>query len=255
MDPLLITTRALHFAGALSLAGVLGFVVFIAGDLPPRLTRQLRIAAQLSAMLVLVTAPLWLILVAENMSADTLTVTIASFVPKTVLLDTRFGHALGLRFVLTLLLLPLMFIGTGPGGMGGGLKITTLVVLLATVASAVRGSDDVVLPFLRRRISPDVGRKAVAALILSIGLVGGVTIFICDLQPLPPLAVIFEVVSAFSTTGLSTGVTARLSTPGKLLITLLMFAGRIGPLTLALAISAQAISRAAKLPEERVLIG
>ncbi len=108
MDPLLITTRALHFTGALSLAGVLGFVVFIAGDLPPRLARQLRTVAQLSAALVLLTAPLWLIFVAENMSGDTLVTTIAAGVPKTVLLDTRFGHALGLRFVLTLVLLPLI---------------------------------------------------------------------------------------------------------------------------------------------------
>jgi putative copper export protein/mono/diheme cytochrome c family protein len=108
MDLLLITTRALHFTGALSLAGVLGFVVFIAGNLPPRLARQLRIVAQLSAAVVLLTAPLWLIFVAENMSADTLTTTITAGVPKIVLLDTRFGHALGLRFVLTLLLLPLI---------------------------------------------------------------------------------------------------------------------------------------------------
>lgn len=108
MDPLLITTRALHFAGSLSLLGVLGFAAFIARDPPPRLMRQLRIVAQLSAALLLISAPLWLILVAENMSADTLAVTISSGVPKTVLLDTQFGHALGLRFVLTLLLLPLV---------------------------------------------------------------------------------------------------------------------------------------------------
>jgi len=108
MDPLLIATRALHFAGSLSLLGVLGFAAFIARDPPPRLVRQLRLAAQLSAALLLITAPLWLIFVAENMSADTLAVTISSGVPKTVLLDTQFGHALGLRFVLTLLLLPLV---------------------------------------------------------------------------------------------------------------------------------------------------
>ena len=108
MDPLLIATRALHFAGALSLVGVLGFAAFIAVDPPPRLTRQLRIAAQLSAALLLLTAPLWLILAAESMSADTFAVTISGGVPKTVLLDTQFGHALGLRFVLTLLVLPLI---------------------------------------------------------------------------------------------------------------------------------------------------
>jgi putative copper resistance protein D len=108
MDPLLITTRALHFVGALSLAGVLGFVVFVAGELPPRLARQLQVMAWVSAAVVLLTAPLWLILVAASMSGDTLAATLAAGVPKTVLLDTQFGHALGLRFLLTLLVLPLI---------------------------------------------------------------------------------------------------------------------------------------------------
>jgi putative copper export protein/mono/diheme cytochrome c family protein len=130
MDPLLITTRALHFTGALSLAGVLGFVVFIAGDLPPRLVRQLRITAQLSAALVLVTAPLWLVLVAENMSADTLRITITSDVPKTVLLDTRFGHALGLRFAFTLLVPPLI------AQLGRRRMVDGIAALIATVAVA-----------------------------------------------------------------------------------------------------------------------
>jgi putative copper resistance protein D len=106
MDLLLIVTRTLQFASALSLAGVLGFVAFLAGDMPPLLAKQLRILARLSAALLLLTAPLWLILVAEDMSADTFAATIAGGVPKTVLFDTQFGNALGLRFVVTLLLLP-----------------------------------------------------------------------------------------------------------------------------------------------------
>ena len=108
MDPLLIATRALHFASALSLVGVLGFAALIGCDPPPRLARKLRITAQLSAALLLITAPLWLILVAEKISADTLALTISSGTPKTVALDTRFGHALCLRFILTVLLLPLI---------------------------------------------------------------------------------------------------------------------------------------------------
>ena len=108
MDPLLIAIRTLHFAGALSLLGVLGFAVLIARDPPPLRMQRLRIAARLSAGLMLITAPLWLILIGEQMSADTLALTVSSGVPKTVLLETQFGHALGLRFVLTLLLLPLI---------------------------------------------------------------------------------------------------------------------------------------------------
>ena len=129
MDPL-IATRALHFAGALSLVGVLGFAAFIAVDPPPRLTRQLRIAARLSAALLLLTAPLWLILIAESMSADTLAVTISSGVPKTMLFDTQFGHALGLRFVLTLLVLPLI------ARLGRRRRIDGVGVLVAAISVA-----------------------------------------------------------------------------------------------------------------------
>ena len=72
----------------------------------------------------------------------------------------------------------------------------------------------------------------------------------------PPLELIFEAFSAFSTVGLSTGVTPELSVAGKLLVALLMFVGRIGPLTLALAVASRASSASVlKLPQERVLIG
>ena len=130
MMDLLIATRALHFTGALSLVGVLGFAAFIAGAPQLRLVRQLRVAAQLSAALLLLTAPLWLILVAESMSADTLSVTISSGVPKTVLLSTQFGHALGLRFVLTLLLLPLI------ARLGRSRMLDGVAALLASISVA-----------------------------------------------------------------------------------------------------------------------
>jgi trk system potassium uptake protein TrkH len=69
------------------------------------------------------------------------------------------------------------------------------------------------------------------------------------------LALAFEVVSAFSTTGLSTGITPELGSAGKLVITAMMFIGRIGPLTLALAFALSARPRAIALPQERVMIG
>ncbi|HEY1503679.1 MAG TPA: copper homeostasis membrane protein CopD [Stellaceae bacterium] len=130
MDPLLIATRVLHFAGALSLVGVLGFAAFVA-DLPsPRLARQLRVAGRSSAALLLLTAPLWLILVAENMSAEALPATISHGVPRVVLLDTQFGRALGLRFVLTLVLLPLL------ARLGKDRVLDRAAVLLAAVSVA-----------------------------------------------------------------------------------------------------------------------
>lgn len=130
MDPLLIATRALHYAGALSLLGVLGFAALIARDPPPQLMRQLRIAAQLSAALVLITAPFWLVVVAEQMSADTLALTVSTGVPKIVALHTQFGHALCLRFVLTLLLLPMI------ARLGKGRVLDRMALLLAAVGVA-----------------------------------------------------------------------------------------------------------------------
>jgi putative copper export protein/mono/diheme cytochrome c family protein len=108
MDLPLVLARALHFAGALSLAGVLGFAALIVPEPSPRLARQLRIAAWVSAALLLLTAPFWLIVVGENMSGDTFVSSIAAHVPKIVLFETQFGRVLGLRFVLALSLLPLI---------------------------------------------------------------------------------------------------------------------------------------------------
>ena len=128
MDPLLIATRALHFGGALSLLGVVGFAALIACE-PPPLMRRLRMAAQLSAGAVLMTAPLWLTLVGAQMSADTLASAISSGVPQTVLLDTQFGHLIGLRCVLTLLLLPLLSrLGAGRMRDGAALLLAAAIV-------------------------------------------------------------------------------------------------------------------------------
>jgi trk system potassium uptake protein TrkH len=90
---------------------------------------------------------------------------------------------------------------------------------------------------------------------LSMSIVMTAFFLLLLLEAHPPLDLAFEAVSAFSTTGLSTGITPALSTPGKVLICVLMFIGRIGPLTLALALAAKAEHRAVTLPNERVLIG
>lgn len=145
-----------------------------------------------------------------------------------------------------------MFIGAGPGSTGGGIKVTTLAALFAGMKAELSAST----PRLMNRTLPDtVVRKAVGVAFLSLCIVVAAFFLLLLLEPHPPLFLMFEAVSAFSTTGLSTGITSALTTPGKLLIAVLMFAGRIGPLTLALALSDKVASRAVKLPEERVLIG
>jgi trk system potassium uptake protein len=145
-----------------------------------------------------------------------------------------------------------MFIGAAPGSTGGGIKVTTLVALF----SGLRAELGTAAPRLLDRALPDsVVRKAIGVALLSLTIVLVAFFALLLLERHPPLELAFEAVSAFSTTGLSTGITPKLSAPGKLLVAALMFAGRIGPLTLALALSTRSEASAVRLPEERVLIG
>jgi trk system potassium uptake protein TrkH len=145
-----------------------------------------------------------------------------------------------------------MFIGASPGSTGGGIKVTTLVALFAGLRAELTGRS----PHLLNRSLPElVIRKAMGVAFLSSCIVLGGFFLLLLFEDHPPLELAFEAVSAFGTTGLSTGITPSLSISGKLLITLLMFAGRIGPLTLASALSAKEESRGFELPRERVLIG
>lgn len=145
-----------------------------------------------------------------------------------------------------------MFVGAGPGSTGGGIKTTTLAVLLAGVRSELTGRP---ARLLNRVLPQAVIRRAISVAFLSMTLVALVFFLLLVLESQGPLDLAFEVVSAFSTTGLSTGVTPQLTGAGKVLITLTMFIGRIGPLTLALALARSAAARAVALPEEKVMIG
>jgi trk system potassium uptake protein TrkH len=159
-----------------------------------------------------------------------------------------------------LFLLVLMFIGGGPGGTAGGIKVTTFGVTVMALWATIRGVRE---PHVyRRRISGDaVARAFFISLIsfLSLNLVAGALLVI---EGTDLLRTLFESVSAFATVGLSTGVpgtplslSASFSEPGRLLICLLMFMGRIGPLTLAFALAARKAAPRVQYPEGRVLIG
>lgn len=145
-----------------------------------------------------------------------------------------------------------MFIGGSPGATAGGIKTTTLAVLFA----AFRGELRRVRARLFDRAVPEpVVQRAMGVAFLSTSLVVAIVFVLLLTEKHPPLAILFETVSAFSTTGLSTGITPMLSAPGKLLIIGTMLIGRVGPLTMALALSASARPPAYELPEERVMIG
>lgn len=147
----------------------------------------------------------------------------------------------------------LMFIGGGSGATAGGIKVATLAVLMLVVWSEVRGQPDVVA--FRRRIPVSARRQALSIAVVSAATVLAGTLALMLLSDLGLSDALFEVVSAFSTAGLSTGVTPDLSTPAHILLGVLMFIGRVGPLTLGVALVLRESEPRFRHPEERPIIG
>lgn len=148
----------------------------------------------------------------------------------------------------------LMFIGGGSGGTAGGVKITTAAVLVAAIIAEVRGDHTVISH--GRRLGGRVVRQSLAVLAAGVSLVVGATMALLILAPqFTSDQVLFEVVSAFATVGLSTGITAQLPVAAQTILIMLMFAGRVGPLALAAALAARSRGRLYDYPEERPFIG
>ncbi|MEV0584563.1 potassium transporter TrkG [Nonomuraea sp. NPDC050310] len=147
----------------------------------------------------------------------------------------------------------LMFIGGGSGGTAGGIKVTTFGLLLFMIWAELRGEPRVIVG--HRRIAGTAQRQVVSVTMISIALVAISTYVLLALTPHTLDQVLFEAVSAFSTVGLSTGITAGVTPAGHLLLTALMFIGRIGPLTLGSALAMKDRGRRYELPEERVIVG
>lgn len=150
-------------------------------------------------------------------------------------------------------LIVLMFIGASPGSTGGGIKTTTAAVLWATVVSTLRQRTHVEL--FRRTVPFEVIRKAVSVLCLSMLAVVLCTAVLSFTENASFLDVGFETVSAFGTVGLSRNLTPSLTPHGKLLLTLVMFIGRLGPLTMAYALTIKRQQAKYQYAEERVMIG
>lgn len=147
----------------------------------------------------------------------------------------------------------LMFVGGGTAGTAGGIKVTTFGLLAVVVWAELRGEDRVNVGV--RQIPPDNQRQALAVVLVSVLLVAVSTFVLLAQTSLPFEQVLFEVVSAFGTVGLSTGITADLPQSGQLLLVCLMFLGRIGPLTLASALALRQHGRRYERPLERINVG
>lgn len=152
------------------------------------------------------------------------------------------------------LIIFLMFVGGAPGSTAGGIKVSTLAVLFGVVTSIVKGRDEIEL--YKRTIPKEIGQKALAIITLSALTILVSTFLLLLLKEAGSfLEILFEVTSAFGTVGLSTGLTPKLSFLGKMVIIVLMFVGRLGPLTVALAVGEKKFKAPYKFPEEKVVIG
>ncbi|OMF24430.1 Ktr system potassium transporter B [Paenibacillus sp. FSL H8-0548] len=150
----------------------------------------------------------------------------------------------------------LMFIGAASGGTGGGIKINTLVVLVLATINTFRGGGQI--HAFERKIAEETVIRALAVVMSSLAAVLVITLLLTISEGMLEdhfLEVLFEATSAFSTTGLSMGLTNELSPAGKVIVTFTMFAGRLGPLTLAFALAQKKRSSKIGYAEDHILIG
>jgi trk system potassium uptake protein TrkH len=147
----------------------------------------------------------------------------------------------------------LMFIGGGSASTAGGIKVTTFGLLAAVLWAEMSGERDVDVG--RRRIPIANQRQALAVALLGVGLAVASTFVVLGLSDEDLDRVLFEVLSALGTVGLSTGITAELPAAGQVVLVVLMFVGRLGPLALASALALRERPRHYERPEERTIIG
>ncbi|QZD93198.1 TrkH family potassium uptake protein [Qipengyuania xiapuensis] len=147
----------------------------------------------------------------------------------------------------------LMFVGGGSAGTAGGIKITTFLVLFAIVLSEVLGRRDAGL--FQRRFGRAIERQALSVTVLAATLIFAATTYIASVSALPLDDILFECISAFSTVGLSTGITADLPPSALAVLCVLMFVGRVGTITVATALALGGRERPYRYPEENPIVG
>jgi trk system potassium uptake protein TrkH len=147
----------------------------------------------------------------------------------------------------------LMFIGGSPGSTGGGIKTTTFGTLMLTTISVIKGEKDVVA--YRKRISNDIINRSLAIATIGIIMVIGVSFVLTVTESATFLDVLFETTSAFATVGLTRGITPNLTDFGKIVLTLTMYAGRVGPLTMAFAFAKQNAKKGYTYSDGNIMVG
>ena len=149
----------------------------------------------------------------------------------------------------------LMFVGAAPAGTGGGIKVTTVAVVVMTVVSVMRGEEDTIIR--RRKVEPQAVYRALALLSMGVLIVAVSTgaIWAATGGTFSVMDILFEETSAFATVGLSVGVSGAAGVVGKIILIINMFLGRVGLLSLALALARQQGGGKKVLPSARIIIG
>lgn len=149
-----------------------------------------------------------------------------------------------------------MFVGVAPGSTGGGIKITTFAIVIMTVFSVITNKQDTII--MNRKIDKELVYKSLAIIFIFIVIIMVSSVAITFMnENVAGLDAAFEITSAISTTGLSTGVTAQCETFSKLLLCLIMFIGRVGPVSFALSLSLKNAKQSKNevYPEGRIMVG
>ncbi|HSH52008.1 MAG TPA: TrkH family potassium uptake protein, partial [Bacteroidales bacterium] len=150
------------------------------------------------------------------------------------------------------LILLLMFIGAGTASTGGGIKLTTFMVMVFSVITFLRGRQEIVIG--RRSITKSVILRSLAITMLGFSFVFLGVFILTITEDAPFIIILFEVISAFGTVGLSMGLTGSLTFLGKFVIILIMFLGKVGPLTLAFSI-AKPVKAKIRYPSDDIYTG
>jgi len=147
----------------------------------------------------------------------------------------------------------LMFIGGGSASTAGGIKVTTLAILFLAAFAEARGNDE--MEAFGRRIPQDVLRLGVSVVLWGATVVAVATILLLNITEAPLDYILFDVISAFATCGLSTGFTAGASDTAQCVLAATMFLGRLGTVTLAAALAARQRRQLFRRAEERPIVG
>lgn len=147
----------------------------------------------------------------------------------------------------------LMLVGGGSAGTAGGIKVTTFLVLGIIVWAEIRGEPDP--SAFGRRLSSEVQRQALTVVLLALGVIAVGTLILLSLSEFDLSVILFEVISAFATVGLSTGITPALPAGGQAVLIALMFIGRVGTVTVATALALKLGRRPYRYPQERPIVG